>query len=135
MIETKADSTMPSGQASSFETLDTYFLFPFALDKQAIRADHPQAWPGKTAWIDGLDAWIAGESGRKVSQGMERLGPWRRATYTSFDVNSPAYSQLLFFSSIVRHVFFDTNTGRAADDQENQLRCYTIAIPPATRLW
>jgi len=52
-----------------FERLCTYFLFPFALDKEASQADHPQAWLGKTRWIDGLDSWIAGHSGRDSSQG------------------------------------------------------------------
>src|SRR5271165_4107721 len=118
-----------------FKRLDTYFLFPFALDKEAIQADHPQAWPGKTRWIDGLDSWIAGHSGRSTSQGMAGLGPWKRSSYSKFDLDSPAYSDLLFFHSIIRHVFFDTNIGRHADDQENQLRCYTIDIGAPARLW
>ena len=118
-----------------FERLHTYFLFPFALDKEAIQADHPQAWPGKTRWIDGLDSWIAGHRGRDASQGVPGLGPWKRSTYSEFDLNSPAYSDLLFFDSIVRHVFFDTNIGHHADDQENQLRCYTIDLSAPTRLW
>jgi len=119
----------------SFERLHTYFLFPFALDKEAIQADHPHAWPGKTRWIDGLDSWIAGHSGRSTSQGMAGLGPWKRSSYSKFDLDSPAYSDLLFFHSIIRHVFFDTNIGRHADDQENQLRCYTIDIGAPARLW
>ena len=118
-----------------FERLHTYFLFPFALDKEAIQADHPQAWPGKTRWIDGLDSWIAGHRGRDASQGVPGLGPWKRSTYSEFDLNSPAYSDLLFFDSIVRHVFFDTNIGHHPDDQENQLRCYTVDLSAPTRLW
>src|SRR5271157_4434321 len=118
-----------------FKRLDTYFLFPFALDKEAIQEDHPQAWPGKTRWIDGLDSWIAGHSGRDASQGVPGLGPWKRSSYAEFDLDSPGYSDLLFFHSIVRHVFFDTNIGRHLDDQENQLRCYTIDIGAPARLW
>src|SRR5271165_7058315 len=118
-----------------FERLNTYFLFPFALDKAAIQADHPQAWPGKTRWIDGLDSWIAGHSGRSASQGMAGLGPWKRSSYSKFDLGSPAYSDLLFFHSIIRHVFFDTNIGRHPDDQENQLRCYTIDLSAPAQLW
>jgi len=118
-----------------FKRLDTYFLFPFALDKEAIQEDHPQAWPGKTRWIDGLDSWIAGHSGRDASQGVPGLGPWKRSSYAEFDLDSPGYSDLLFFHSIVRHVFFDTNIGRHPDDQENQLRCYTIDLSQPTRLW
>src|SRR5271157_2503660 len=119
----------------SFERLHTYFLFPFALDKQAIEADHPQAWPGKSRWLDGLDAWIAGEGGRLASHGMAGLGPWRRASYSSFEVNSQGYADLLFFQPIVRRVFFDTKIEGHADDGENQLRCYTIAIKEPDRLW
>ncbi|HZD33554.1 MAG TPA: hypothetical protein VE779_18055 [Candidatus Angelobacter sp.] len=117
------------------ERFSTYFLFPFALDREAIQEDHPQAWPGKTRWIDGLDSWIAGESGRSASKGVSRLGVWKRSTYSRFDIDSPAYADLLFFNSIVRHVFFDTNIGRSSDDQENQLRCYTIGLNPAAKLW
>ena len=134
-LESPAPTRTPTTAALTFERLDTYFLFPFALDKEAIQADHPQAWPGKTRWIDGLDSWIAGESGRRASQGMARLGLWKRASYSTFDVDSPAYSDLLFFHSIVRHVFFDTNIGRHTDDQENHLRCYNIDASASGRLW
>ncbi len=119
----------------TFDCVDTYFLFPFALDKEAIREDHAQAWPADTRWIDGLDTWIAGESGRRASQLVARLGPWKRTTYSQFDLDSPAYTDLLFFNSIVRHVFFDTSIGRSPDDQENQLRCYTISVGGSSRLW
>lgn len=119
----------------AFKRLHTYFLFPFALDKGAIQADHPQAWPGKTRWIDGLDSWIAGHSGRSASPAIVGLGPWKRSSYSKFDFDSPAYSDLLFFHSIIRHVFFDTTIGRHSDDQENQLRCYTIDLSAPGRLW
>jgi hypothetical protein len=65
---------------------------------------------------------------------MDRLKSWKRATYTQFDSGSPAYMDLLFFTPIVRHVFFDTNIGRSSDDV-NQLRCYTIGLDPSSRLW
>lgn len=117
------------------ECLHTYFLFPFALDKEAIQEDHPEAWPAKTRWIDGLDSWITGESERRASHGLSRLPPWKRASYSRFDVQSPAYADLLFFHAVVRHVFFDTTLGRNHDTQENQLRCYTIEIPAPDRLW
>jgi hypothetical protein len=118
----------------SFKRLQTYFLFPFALDKEAIQEDHPEAWPARTRWIDGLDSWVTGDP-HPLPQGMNLLGRWKRASYSRFDVESPAYAELLFFNSIVRHVFFDTNIGRQADEQENQLRCYTIGITAPRRLW
>jgi CorA-like Mg2+ transporter protein len=131
----RASKTVMATSPLVFERLHTYFLFPFALDEQVIQANHPQAWPGKTRWIDGLDSWIAGESGRRASQGIARLGQWRRASYSQFDLESPAYSDLLFFHSIIRHVFFDTNIRRQTDAQENQLRCYTIDVSGSDRLW
>ena len=131
--DTFADAAIRSSLV--FERVHTYFLFAFALDKDAIQLDHPQAWPGQTRWIDGLDSWIAGESGRHGSPGLAALGPWKRSSYSEFALDSPAYSDLLFFHSIVRHVFFDTNIGRHADDQENQLRCYAIELSPTHRLW
>ena len=118
----------------SFERLQTYFLFPFALDKEAIQEDHPEAWPERTRWIDGLDSWVTADT-HALHQGMNLLGRWKRASYSRFDVESPAYAELLFFNSIVRHVFFDTNIGRQADEQENLLRCYTIDITAPRRLW
>lgn len=117
------------------ECLQTYFLFPFALDKEAIQEDHPAAWPAKTRWVDGLDSWITGESRHRNAHGASPLPPWKRASYSRFDVQSPAYADLLFFHGVVRHVFFDTSLGRHADTQENQLRCYTIDIPAGDRLW
>ncbi len=35
----------------------------------------------------------------------------------------------------MRHVFFDTNIGRQPDEQENQLRCYTIELDASTAFW
>ncbi len=66
---------------------------------------------------------------------MACLGPWRPAGYSTFDLSSPAYSDLLFFHAVVRQVFFDTNIGRHADAQQNQLRCYAINLPPDGKLF
>jgi hypothetical protein len=134
VLDHSGEPRKEDGQSMTFESLHTYFLFPFALDTAAIRQDRPQAWPGKTRWVDGLDSWIAGEGEKLDRQGVTELGPWKRATYTKFDIQSPAYADLLFFNPIVRHVFFDTDIGRSTDEQENQLRCYTMCLTPASRL-
>jgi len=128
-LEAMAQSTQ------RFARLETYFLFPFALDKEAIQADHPQAWPRGIRWIDGLDQWMASEGKNPELRVPKLLGHWKRATFTNFDASSTAYSDLLFFNSIVRHVFFDTNIGRQPDEQENQLRCYTIDLDPSAVVW
>jgi hypothetical protein len=95
--------TPPSGVARQ-NPLDRWFGF---LDRGA-------QWPLCTAGYD----W-----------------PWIMETIELYkvDLDPPAYSDLLFFNSIIRHVFFDTNIGRHPDDQENQLLCYTIELsaPPA----
>jgi hypothetical protein len=130
-----ASDTVSATSPLVFERLHTYFLFPFALDKEVIQANNVRAWPGKTSWIDGLDSWIAGKSGRRPSQGIARLGQWKRASYSQFDMESPAYSELLSFYPIIRHIFFDTNIRQQMDSQENQLRCYTIDISDSHRLW
>jgi hypothetical protein len=132
---TSAAGIAGNAKPFAFHCLHTYFLFPFALDREAIQEDHPEAWPGRTRWIDGLDAWIASESGAHESCGIARLGRWKRASYATFDVQSPAYSDLLFFNPVVRRVFFDTNIGHSTGDEENQLRCYSIEISAGSRLW
>ena len=40
--------------------LHTYFMFPFAVDKEAVMADHQKVWGEHDHWIEGLDEWIAG---------------------------------------------------------------------------
>lgn len=133
--EVSAGKAVATPTSLVFAHLHTYFLFPFALDKEAIQADHPEAWPGKTKWIDGLDSWIAGESGRREAHGIAALGFWRRSSYSSYELDSPAYSDLLFFHPVVRYVFFDTSLGRHADNRQNLLRCYSLDLDPETRLW
>ena len=49
-------------EALRFQRLDTFFLFPFALDKAAIQADHPSVWKKE---LNGLTDWIRGIHGRQ----------------------------------------------------------------------
>jgi hypothetical protein len=114
--------------------LHTYFLFPFSIDRQSVMADHADIWTAHTRWIDGLDAWIAAHPGRSEAALAREVGPWRRATYTQFDMDSPAYQDMVFFHPIVRRVFFDT-AGAESEEKEALLRCYRIALRSGTRLW
>lgn len=104
--------------------LHTYFLFPFSIDREAVLDAHEHIWRKRTQWIDGLDEWIASHTAP--------LLPWERAPYTQFDMDSPAYQDMVFFHPIVRRVFFDT-TGQFAS-REALLHCYTMRPPAGSRL-
>jgi hypothetical protein len=107
--------------------LHTYFLFPFSIDRAAVRENHSTAWAGKKYWIDGLDDWLAAEHQSNAScPVVSRIGGWKRAAYTRFDMESPAYQDMVFFHPVVRRVFFDTAGG--SDSGENLLRCYCIPL-------
>ncbi len=116
--------------APGIQHLHTYFLFPFSIDKQAVLDDHKDLWSRYPRWIDGLDEWIAIHHSHSGAAVAGALGPWRRSAYTRFDVDGPAYQDMVFFHPIVRRVFFDT-----AGEREALLRCYTIPIPEGSRVW
>lgn len=105
--------------------LHTYFLFPFSLDKQAVVEHHPGPWAGCPRWIDGLDQWIAAHQVRGASPVVEKVGAWQRAAYTRFDMDSPAYQDMVFFHPFVRRVFFDTTETSGG---ESLLRCYQLPL-------
>jgi hypothetical protein len=116
--------------------LYTYFLFPFSIDKQAVLAGHREIWARHPNWIEGLDEWISAHPGPRSSPIVGRLGRWRRAPYTRFDMDSPVYQDMVFFHPFVRRIFFDTGEAYGgAGDVEALLRCYTIPIPEGARVW
>lgn len=106
--------------------LHTYFLFPFSIDKQTVMQNHASAWANKQYWIDGLDDWIAAHAASAPSPFVSQVGPWRRAAYQTFAVDSPAYQDMVFFHPFVRRVFFDTSA--ACGSSENLLRCYQVSL-------
>ena len=111
--------------------LHTYFLFPFAVDKEAVMQDHPQVWAKKEHWIEGLDAWIGDVERGAGSVVADRIGRWVRDPYRRFDLNSPAYQDMVFFHPFVRRVFFDTgDAGGPQSEQESLLRIYSIPLTP-----
>ena len=113
--------------------LNSYFLFPFSVDKEAVRAAHPDMWPGSRRWLAGLDPWIATHRPVQGHQLVARLGPWQRDAYTRFDFDSRAYHEMVFFHPFVRRVFFDTQWPEYANDQ-SLLHCYRMAAPEGTKL-
>ncbi len=112
--------------------LHTYFLFPFAIDREVVLSRHRDVWKGGR-WIDGLDQWIEQHAG--LNEIARRLGPWQRAPLSRFDADSRAYQDMVFFHPFVRRVFFDTGgISRAPGEQESLLRRYEITIPADSRL-
>jgi hypothetical protein len=105
--------------------LETYFLFPFVIDKEVVATAHPDFWPPLRSWIDGLDDWLRSENCATESPVRSRLGGWRRASYSEFDLDSRAYQDMVFFHPFVRRVFFDTKSS----DQATLLRVYEMMLP------
>lgn len=112
--------------------LHTYFLFPFAIDREVVTARHHDLWQGRR-WIEGLDDWIGRHEG--ANEISRRLGNWKRAPVQRFDADSRAYQEMVFFHPFVRRVFFDTGgISRAPGEQEALVRLYEILPPPDGRL-
>jgi len=105
--------------------IETYFLFPFVIDKEVVASAHPDFWPPLRSWIDGLDDWLRSENCATEAPVRSRLGGWRRASYSEFDLDSSAYQDMVFFHPFVRRVFFDTKTS----DQATLLRVYETMLP------
>jgi hypothetical protein len=116
--------------------LHTYFFFPFTIDKEAVLSVHSGIWANHAHWIDGLDEWLGAHGSRPGAPVVERLGRWQRSAYAQFDMNSPAYQDMVFFHPFVRRIFFDTiQPPAAAGAKEALLRCYTMPIPEGSKLW
>ena len=116
--------------------LHTYFLFPFSVDRAVVGRNHKEIWSHHSHWIDGLDHWIGVHDGSEVGSALvQHLGPWKRAAYKRFEMNGPAYQDMVFFHPFVRRVFFDTGEEAVdAETNESLLRTYTIPIPAGQRL-
>ena len=115
--------------------LHTYFLFPFSIDKGTVLETHGDIWKRHPHWIEGLDAWITAHGSRPGAPVVERLGQWQRSAYSKFDMDSPAYQDMIFFPPFVRRIFFDTVKASAATgEKESLLRCYTIPVAEGAKL-
>jgi len=110
--------------------LHTYFLFPFAVDKEAVMQDHQRVWSRQTLWTAGLDEWINDHAMGAGSPIPGKLGRWQRDPFRRFDMDSFAYQDMVFFHPFVRRVFFDVGEGIGGGEgpPENMLRVYTIPL-------
>lgn len=104
--------------------LHTYFLFPFSIDKEAVLETDGQFWRKSPRWIDGLDDWLRSHKAPFLT--------WERSAYSNFDMDSPAYQDMVFFHPVVRRVFFDT-AGQPGS-REALLRCYTMSAPGGSKI-
>lgn len=98
---------------------------------------HRQAvWSKHKHWMEGLDEWVSAPHAGGCAAVVEKLGPWRRAAYARFDMDSPAYQDMVFFHPFVRRVFFDTaETSGPRGEEDALLRCYSIPLGDGKRLW
>lgn len=119
---------------AKIQHLHTYFLFPFAVDRNVVLSNHGSVWNGRH-WIDGLDEWINAHHVQS-SPIITNIGRWERASYTQFDLESPAYQDMVFFHPFVRRIFFDTaGVGVADNEIEPLLRCYHIPLTAENKLF
>jgi hypothetical protein len=116
--------------------LHTYFFFPFSIDKITVVENHRELWRKYNHWIDGLDEWLGAHHDGSQNRLVEQLGFWRRDPFSRFDMESPAYQDMVFFHPYVRRIFFDTGeVATPIKEREALLCCYAIPIPADRKLW
>jgi hypothetical protein len=113
--------------------LHTYFLFPIAIDQDAVMDEHPEIWRGSQLWFDKLDQWVTHHVEPGYQQVAAQLGGWHRHSESSLDFNSPTYQDMMFFHPFVRRAFFDT--GDANAEHEALIHRYVMHTPAGTRLY
>ncbi|MDZ7637820.1 MAG: hypothetical protein U5J83_06160 [Bryobacterales bacterium] len=137
MPETTPPATPPAPELPPrVSHLHTFFLFPFAIDRQIVREEQPEFWKDQADWIDGVDGWLRGMGAKTRSRFANRVSVWQRDSYRSFDSNSLAFQDMVFFHPVVRRIFFDANHP-VPDETEPRtlLRVYTAPLPQGTRLF
>ena len=122
-------------EAVRAQHLNTYFLFPFAVDKEAVAEDHRGIWCKHPQWIAGLEEWVRLPGITFAGPLLEALGPWKRAAYKRFDMDSVSYQDMVFFHPYVRRVFFDcVDLWGEGGERESLLHFYRIPLE-GKRLW
>ncbi len=127
---------MKAGMPVGIQHLHTYFLFAFSIDREAMALDYPEFWRKYPSWFEALDAWITAAPAKGESAIADSLGRWSRSPYRRFDMDSPAYQDMVFFHPFVRRVFFDSaELSAAGGEHESLLHCYTIPIKEGQKIF
>lgn len=113
--------------AARIAHLHTYFFFPFTVNSKRVAAENAGHF-GSSYWLDGFESWVQTCDSGHSADVRTSLGCWERASYKEFDMDSPAYADMVFFHPFVRHVFFDTQIGDKVATNLSLIRCYRIPI-------
>ena len=114
----------------------TYFLFPFAMDRETLLGEHPVQWKNHRQLLEGVDKWIAAHQQPPGASARRFLGSWSRAAYTRFDADSPAYQDMMFFHPFVRRIFFDSvDSSAGQEEHEPLMRCYVMPVSAGAQVW
>jgi hypothetical protein len=129
----------PSPSAAALpgvQALQTYFFFPFSVDKNFVTAQHPGIFGKHARWFDCFDEWVANTAHCTDDPLVCHLGTWRRAAFYDFGIDSEAYQEMVFFHPFVRRVFFDARDENPDNDEgESLLRVYRMHPPAGERLF
>jgi CorA-like Mg2+ transporter protein len=113
--------------------LHTYFLFPFAIDQNAVIDEHPEIWKRSSHWFENLDAWVMHHVVPESKSAAALLGGWQRHSETSMSFSSPTYQDMMFFHPFVRRAFFDT--GDSNREHASLTHRYVVHNAPGSRLF
>lgn len=107
--------------------LQTYFLFPFSIDREAVAADHPDLFAKRPHWFAGVEAWV--KLGGQSSRIQSKLGSWQRGPFSSFE--SESHHAMFLFHPFVQRVFFDTGEAIANPEERGALvRAFRMPLAP-----
>ncbi len=135
-VETPPPAPSVNAAAPGVQSLHTYFLFPFSVDKEFVTAQHKGIFGKQERWFDCFDEWVANTSHCPGDPLVRRLGTWKRAAYYNFDLDSEAYQDMVFFHPFVRRVFFDARDEIPENDvAESLLRVYRLDPPAGAKLF
>ena len=107
--------------------LQTYFLFPFSIDRDAVAADQPGIFTKLPHWFAGVDDWV--KQGGRGNRIQSSLGAWQSSPFSSFE--SESHHEVFLFHPFVQRVFLAV---RQATDGQNERESLvrSFQIPLAT---
>ena len=120
----------PPAIEPGIESLHTYFLFPFSVDREFVLEERKAIFQGHSRWFDRFDEWVLNTERCPDDPIVRHLGTWKRDAYYHFDIDSEAYQDMVFFHPFVRRVFFDARDENPDNDgAESLLRVYRMTPP------